>query len=95
MTSSDPARVRGRGLSSGGTRTDRPPDDGSKRASRARSASFFASDENMTSGSNHVVVAARFADGSGWVILDTYVWSGGGGGWGVRRAYFLKSTTFK
>jgi hypothetical protein len=40
---------------------------------RARSASFFASDENMTSGSNHVVVAARFADGSGWVILDTYV----------------------
>ena len=27
----------------------------------------------ITSGSNHVVVAARFADGSGWVILDTYV----------------------
>ena len=52
---------------------DRPPDDDPKRASRARSASFFASDENMTSGSNHVVVAARFADGSGWVILDTYV----------------------
>ena len=27
----------------------------------------------ITSGSDHVTVAARFADGSGWVILDTYV----------------------
>ena len=27
----------------------------------------------ITSVDNHVVVAARFADGSGWVILDTYV----------------------
>ena len=27
----------------------------------------------ITSGRNHVVVAAKFTDGSGWVILDTYV----------------------
>ena len=27
----------------------------------------------ITSGRNHVVVATRSADGSGWVILDTYV----------------------
>ena len=27
----------------------------------------------ITSGDNHVTVAATFSDGSGWVILDTYV----------------------
>jgi hypothetical protein len=27
----------------------------------------------ITSGNDHVVVAASFSDGSGWVILDTYV----------------------
>jgi len=27
----------------------------------------------ITSGGDHVTVAATFADGSGWVILDTYV----------------------
>jgi len=27
----------------------------------------------ITSGDNHVVVAATFSDGSGWVILDTWV----------------------
>jgi flagellin-like protein len=27
----------------------------------------------ITSGSDHVTVAATFSDGSGWVILDTYV----------------------
>ena len=27
----------------------------------------------ITSGRDHVTVAARFADGAEWVILDTYV----------------------
>jgi len=27
----------------------------------------------ITSGRNHVTVAARFADGAEWIILDTYV----------------------
>jgi len=27
----------------------------------------------ITSGSDHVTVAARFAEDSGWIILDTYV----------------------
>ena len=27
----------------------------------------------ITSDDDHVTVAAKFADGSGWVILDTYV----------------------
>ncbi|NOQ33500.1 MAG: hypothetical protein GQ567_04790 [Methanosarcinales archaeon] len=40
------------GMSSGGTRTDRPPDDNPKRASQARSAFlFFASTKPITSNS--------------------------------------------
>jgi hypothetical protein len=33
----------------------------------------------ITSDRDHVIVAARFADGAEWVILDTYMGSGGGG----------------
>ncbi len=39
------------GATSGSTSTDRPPDDGSTRASQVCSASFFASTKPMTSGS--------------------------------------------
>jgi len=45
---------------------------GDKDANNGR-ANLNGGNPAITSGDNHVVVAATFSDGSGWVILDTWV----------------------